>query len=579
MAVSSTSSSSGSSIASIDVASVVDQLMKVENKPLDALNKKIDQQNLVISDLGTIKSKTAIFQDALKDFENSNSYNTVDVSYPDKAVLTATGSNGAILGNFSVTVNTVAKADTWSISGFTATNNSIGVASGGFNITVAGTTYNTVSPPRGVGALGTNPTVTDLANWINSLGVDAVAQVVKTTDSSSYVLQIYGTKTGTANAVTYSGITTGPAITTTPGTSGNAESAAVTFTALNAGQQLTLAGLTFTAGSSGATAIQVASAFGGLSVGGTASALNASKSLGSSAGGTFTTGTVVGWSTSTYSANSALITFTSSTTGDVTNLTGNFLTAAKTTTATDSQITVNSTSFVRSSNVINDVIDGVTLSLFNTSATAQMVNVSRGLDNSETVIKKMIDTYNDLITTYKTMTANSYNSEKPGTFANDPTTLAFINEIKARFAKGITYGTAMTSSLSMASMGIDLQIDGVLKFNALTYLDAQAAGLQDKLAQGVTVGYVNSTNNLKEYIDDLIGITGGGGSLTDVITTEKEQINDLFKRQTLLQDKLIKVQNTLVTQYSALNSLLYQLSVTSNSLTSALDALSNNNKN
>ena len=93
MAVSSTSSSSGSSIASIDVASVVDQLMRVENKPLDALNKKIDQQNLVISDLGTIKSKTAIFQDALKDFQNSNSYNTVEVSYPDKIVLTATGSN------------------------------------------------------------------------------------------------------------------------------------------------------------------------------------------------------------------------------------------------------------------------------------------------------------------------------------------------------------------------------------------------------------------------------------------------------------------------------------------------------
>ncbi|NCA08738.1 MAG: hypothetical protein EBQ50_01620 [Burkholderiaceae bacterium] len=82
------------------------------------------------------------------------------------------------------------------------------------------------------------------------------------------------------------------------------------------------------------------------------------------------------------------------------------------------------------------------------------------------------------------MTANAYNSDKPGTFANDPTTLAFINEIKARFAKGINYGSAMTNSLSIASMGIDLQIDGVLKFNALTFLDAKAAGLQDKLAQG-----------------------------------------------------------------------------------------------
>ena len=552
--------------------------MQSENKPLDALNKKIEQQNLVISDLGTIKSKIATFQDALKDFENPNSYNSVDVSYPDKTVLSATGSNGALLGNFSVTVNTVAKADTWSISGFTATTNSIGVAGSGFELTVAGTTYNSNSPPTGISALGANPTVTDLANWINSLGVDAAAAVVKTTDSSSYVLQIYGTKTGTANAVSYAGITTGPTISKTDGADGTSEVTAVTFTALNAGQRLTLAGLTFTAGSSGATAEQVASAFGVLADGDSATSLNTSKTLGTAAGGTFTAGTVSGWSSSAYSSGSAVITFTASTTGNVTDLSGSFLTAAQTTTATDSQITVNSTSFVRSSNVISDVIDGVTLNLFNTSATAQMINVSRGSDTSETVIKKMIDTYNDLVTTHKTMTANAYNSDKPGTFANDPTTLAFINEIKARFAKGINYGSAMTNSLSVASMGIDLQIDGVLKFNALTFLDAKAAGLQDKLAQGVTVGYVNSTNNLKEYINDLIGLTGGGGSLTEVITTEKEQIGDLYKRQILLQDKLVKVQNTLINQYSALNSLLYQLSVTSNSLTSALDALSNNNK-
>lgn len=555
--------------------------MQSENKPLEALNKKIEQQNLVISDLGTIKSKIATFQDALKDFENPNSYNSVDVSYPDKTVLTATGSNGALLGNFSVTVNTVAKADTWSISGFTATTNTIGIEAGGFSLTVAGTIYNSNSPPTGISTLGANPTVTDLANWINSLGVDAAAAVVKTTDSSSYVLQIYGTKTGTANAVSYSGITTGPTISKTDGTAGTpetSETAAVTFTALNAGQRLTLAGLTFTAGTSGATAEQVASAFGGLENGNSATSLNTSKALGTAAGGTFTAGTVSGWSSSAYSSGSAVITFTASTTGNVTDLSGSFLTAAQTTTATDSQITVNSTSFVRSSNVISDVIDGVTLNLFNTSATAQMINVSRGSDTSETVIKKMIDTYNDLVSTHKTMTANTYNSDKPGTFANDPTTLAFINEIKARFAKGINYGSAMTNSLSIASMGIDLQIDGVLKFNALTFLDAKAAGLQDKLSQGVTVGYVNSTNNLKEYINDLIGLTGGGGSLTEVITTEKEQIGDLYKRQILLQDKLVKVQNTLITQYSALNSLLYQLSVTSNSLTSALDALSNNNK-
>ena len=466
MAVSSTSSSAGGggSVASIDVAAVVEQLMTIEKKPLDTLTGAINKQKLVISDLGVIKSKVAVFQDALNDFENANSYNTVDVSYTDKSVLTATGSSGALLGNFSVTVSERASADTWTITGFTATNNSVTVADAGFAITVAGTTYNSKNPPTGVSELTASPTVTDLANWINSLDAEVAASVIQTS-GSNYVLQIYGTKTGTTNSVSFTGLTN--------------------------------------------------------PVGGT---------------------------------------------------------STQSTTSGNATLTINGTSFTRSSNTISDIVDGVTFKLISTSATAQTVSVTRGSDNSKEVITKMIDSFNDLINTYKSMTANSYNSDKPGTFASDPTTLAFINEIKGRFAKGVTYGSAMTNSISMASMGIDFLIDGALKFNELSFMDAQNTGLQDKLAQGVTIGYVSSTNNLKEYINDLIGLTGGGGSLTEVITTEKEQINALYKRQTLLQDKLDKVQSNLVNQYSALNSLLYQLSITSNSLTSALDALSNNNK-
>jgi flagellar hook-associated protein 2 len=62
------SSATNSSTTSIDVASIVEQLMKVENKPLESLTSKIDQQKLIISDLGTIKSKVSAFQDALKEF-------------------------------------------------------------------------------------------------------------------------------------------------------------------------------------------------------------------------------------------------------------------------------------------------------------------------------------------------------------------------------------------------------------------------------------------------------------------------------------------------------------------------------
>lgn len=76
----------------------------------------------------------------------------------------------------------------------------------------------------------------------------------------------------------------------------------VTFGALTAGQTLTLGGLTFTAGGSGATDTQVASAFATLANGGAGNASTA---------GAFTAGSLTGWSTGAATGNQ--VTFTSST--------------------------------------------------------------------------------------------------------------------------------------------------------------------------------------------------------------------------------------------------------------------------
>ena len=66
MAVSSTSSSTvGATSSSLDVASIVSQLMTSENKPLDVIKTKITDRQLVISELGAIKSKVAALEDAL----------------------------------------------------------------------------------------------------------------------------------------------------------------------------------------------------------------------------------------------------------------------------------------------------------------------------------------------------------------------------------------------------------------------------------------------------------------------------------------------------------------------------------
>jgi len=223
------------------------------------------------------------------------------------------------------------------------------------------------------------------------------------------------------------------------------------------------------------------------------------------------------------------------------------------------------------------VIDGLTLTLNKVSATAQTISVGRGTDISSDAINTLIKAYNDVMSTYKTMIANSSNSDKPGNFANAPSTLSFINQIKEGFARGISYvsnGTRQTMSLSV--MGIDLQLDGTAKFNSTSFASASAAGLRDFLALGVTTGYVSGSSNLNTLIDAQVKT---GGLLNGQIKSEIQAVSALVERQDDLQLRLNSTRNNLVSQYSALNALLFQLSSTSNSLTSALDALTNSQKN
>jgi len=477
MAVSSTSSNSSAGTSSIDVAAIVEQLMTVENKPLDKIKTQIEQKKLIISDLGTIKSKVATFQDALTLFQTPTTFNNSAASSSDATIVSATASNGAVKGNHSVTVTSLATATRNTVTGYTSSTALATVdAATGFAITVAGTTYNTngsktvngVTTANAVTVLGANPTVTGLKNWINGLGVNVNASVVETSGSSSWALMIQGTQTGTTNAISFSGLT----------------------------------GLT-----------------------------DATPAL---------TNTSV-----TVAANASFV--------------------------------VNGTTFARASNTVTDVIDGLTLNLNKASATAQTISVAKGTDISGEAINTLIKAYNDVMSTYKTMTANSANSDKPGNFANSPSTLSFINQIKDSFAKGISYtsnGTLTTMSLS--ALGIDLQRDGTAKFNSASFATASAAGLRDTLALGVTMGYVSSTSNLNTFLTAQVKT---GGALSSQITSETTAVQDLTKRKDNLQIRLNSIKTNLVSQYSSLNALLYQLSSTSNSLTSALDALTNSQRN
>ena len=446
MAVSSTSSST-SGAASIDVASVVTQLMTVENKPLDAIKAKITQQQLIISELGVVKSKLSALNTALTTFQNPLSYNARQATASNTSVASATASNGAAIGTYNVVVDQVATATRY------AEYSTKGI------IKVNGVVSANTAP-----ILQANPTVSDLNLWINSLGADVSSSLVQTTSTANWSLMIQGKKTGTANGVSSIG----------------------------------LLGHTLDA-SPGASAVEQ-----------------------------------------------------------------------------DASFTVNGIRFTRSSNTVADAINGVNLNLVSSApGVSQTIRVSAGAENSEKMITDMVTAYNDLMAYYTTQTATIANSKTPGTFANQPTMLGFIAQIKSKMANGIRYldsATGQPQQLSLSAIGMDLQLDGTIKFNSITHAQSVAQGLQAKLAQGGRIGYVDATNDLSTFLRSEISFSG---DINSQINAQKANVQDMQKRQAQLQTRLDLIQRNYFAQYSNLNSLLFQLSSTSNSLSSALTALTN----
>jgi flagellar hook-associated protein 2 len=348
---------------------------------------------------------------------------------------------------------------------------------------------------------------------------------------------------------------------------------------IKSGDSVTVGGLTFTAGRALSTA-ELSAAFASL-------ANSATTGAGSSYGSY--SGTLSGYSSgAVIGSDQVLFTSIAASGVNVDDLTassvirtisGTGITVNQYTTARNAQLSIAGIAYERSSNSISDIYSGVTFNLMGTAGTTN-VKVILGADNTEKSITNLKDAYNDLIKSYNSMTANSANSTTPGTFATNPTTLSFIEGIKNRLAAGLTYniGTNNTDGdpyrLSLASLGLDYQLDGTLKYNAVTFLMSQSAGLREKFLKGIKIGYASATDNLMSFVK---AQSSSLGTLAQEIKNETNQVSSLTKEKENIQSRLNKVQESYIAQYSGLNALLFQLNSTSSSLESALDSLTSMN--
>ncbi len=202
----------------LNVASIVSGLMTVEQQPLTKLDAKIGTVTTNISMLGTFLAKASVLQSAVSALSSATSFSGRTATSSNTALITATATPSAALGDLAVNVVQSAVAQTTTLTGGFSTSDAP-LPAGNFQLKGHDflTSINTIVV-GGVTRSFSSDTLTSLAAKINTYndanaGFGIKAAVVKV-GLDDYGLVLTGATTGAVNGFAVPvGFDTGPALT------------------------------------------------------------------------------------------------------------------------------------------------------------------------------------------------------------------------------------------------------------------------------------------------------------------------------------------------------------------------------
>lgn len=215
--------------SSIDVNSIVTQLMSVESRPLTVLQSKEAAYLSKISAYGSVKGALSSFQSAVNALSSPSLFSAQSATASDPTVLSGSASLLATGGSYDITVNNLAKAQKLSSAGQVSTISTIGAGtattisfafgtvSGG---ALAGGVYSGASFAPDAAHATTSLVIDDSNNSlqgirdaINRAGVGVKASIVNDgAPGTPYHLTLTSTATGAASSMRISASGGDPAV-------------------------------------------------------------------------------------------------------------------------------------------------------------------------------------------------------------------------------------------------------------------------------------------------------------------------------------------------------------------------------
>ncbi|AVO55037.1 flagellar filament capping protein FliD [Ectopseudomonas mendocina] len=241
--------------------------------------------------------------------------------------------------------------------------------------------------------------------------------------------------------------------------------------------------------------------------------------------------------------------------------------------AKSAKLTIDGLQLVRNSNKIEDALEGVTLDLVAVQSAADLtdgktINLTVGVDKSsvKSNLQKFVDAYNALITSSAQLTAVvEVEGSKPvaGPLVGDSTVRSVLAGLRNEIVKMTSGGD--TGVRALADLGITTGKDGKLAIDDTTLTKALDSNF-DQVGSYLT-GTDGLMGRLSGFVSDYVGTDG---VLKQRDSALRGTLKDIDKQRESLDKRVTSLQDRLYAQYNAMDSLVGQLSRTSDSLSGML---------
>lgn len=192
-------------ISGLDTASIIQQLMSIERRPITLLQQQMSEAEAQKSAFSTINTSLLALKTAVDELSRETAWGSKTASVSDESVAAATVTSATMEGSYTFTVSQLAQATQLTSNGY-ADSDTAPVGAGQFDLTVAGSTQAiTVSA---------TDTLDDVARDINDRDMGVTAVVINTgSGATPYQLILTSDQTGVDNAASVTNNTSGLAFT------------------------------------------------------------------------------------------------------------------------------------------------------------------------------------------------------------------------------------------------------------------------------------------------------------------------------------------------------------------------------